>query len=136
MRQVRARNERIQQVDLAGAVGDARALADAVEAAGGRVDRARAALAAATARRAAALATGASSAALAREDRYLRRLRHELEAVQGERARAEAGLRGQQGAVELARGRLAHARTERELIERHFAAWRAERAKLAERRED
>ena len=136
MRQVRARNERVQQGDLAGAVGDAHGLAEAVEEATRRVDRARAALAAATDHRARTLASRATIASIARLEHYLRRLRHELDAAKGELVRAEARHRGQLDVVDVARSRLARARAEREVIERHFAAWRTERRKLAERRED
>lgn len=136
MRQVRARNEQVQTGDLAGAVGDAQALARAVDDASRRVAHARAAIAAATAGRDGALAAGATIATIAHRERYLRRLRHDLDAAHGELLRAEARHRGQQSVVDVARGRLARARTEREIIERHFAAWRAERRKLAERRED
>jgi len=137
MRQVRASNERAQQGDLAGAVGDAQALAGAVDAARRRVERARAAIAAATGScDGGGRAAFATIAHLAHRDRYLRRLRHQLDAAHGELVRAEARHRGQLEVVDVARGRLAVARAEREIIERHFAAWRAERRKLAERRED
>jgi hypothetical protein len=136
MRQARAHNERIQQGDLAGAVGDAQSLAGAVEKAAHRVERALAAIAAATSHRDAALSAGTAIATIAHLERFVRRLRHGLEAARAELLRAEARHRGQQGIVDLARGRLARARAEREVIERHFAAWRAERRKLAERRED
>ena len=139
MRQVRARNQRASQGDLAGAVGDAQALAGGVEEATRRVALARAAIATATGDRDRALSPGAALAglaSLARLERYLRRLRHQLDDAERELVRAEARHRGQLDAVEVARGRLARARAEREIIERHFAAWRAERRKLAERRED
>jgi hypothetical protein len=136
MREVRAHDERLRRGDLADAVGDARTLATDVEQAASRVTLARAALAAATATRARVLAEGAASATIAQLERYLSRLRRELEAVRGELARAEARHRGQLDAVDSARGRLALARAEREIIERHFAAWRVSRRKLAERRED
>ncbi len=140
MRQVRARSERVQQADLAGAAGDAQATAGAVEEARLRVARARAALAAAAGNRApdggAGIATIATIATIAHRERYLRRLRHELDATHGELARAEARHRGRLDAVEVARGRLVLARAEREIIERHFAAWRSARRKLSERRED
>jgi hypothetical protein len=136
MREVRARDERLRRGDLAGAVGDARTLAADAEQAASRVTLARATLAAATATRDRVLAEGAASATIVHLERYLCRLRRELEAVRGELVRADARHRGQLDAVEAARGRLALARAEREVIERHFAAWRAERRKLAERRED
>jgi hypothetical protein len=84
------------------------------------------------------LAGGAAVAAsiASRHDRYLRRLRCDLEAARGELLRAEARHRGQLDVVEDARQRFTLARAEREVIERHFAAWRTERHKLAERRDD
>jgi hypothetical protein len=136
MRHVRARNERVQRGDLAGAVGDAQTRGAAIEQAASRVDHARAAIAAATSVRDRALGEGTAMATLAHLDRYVRRLRRELEAAQREVSRAEALHRGQLALVDEARGRLGVARAERELIERHFAAWRAERRKLAERRAD
>ncbi|HET7500469.1 MAG TPA: hypothetical protein VFK02_05680 [Kofleriaceae bacterium] len=139
MREVRARNERVQQGDLAGAVGDARQRAAAVEAAARRVEDARAALDTANRARDRALAGaagGVTVATLAHLERYLGRLRHALDAALGELSRARALHRGQLEAVDAARERLAYARSQRELIERHFAAWRTERRKLAERRED
>jgi hypothetical protein len=135
MRDARARDERVRRGELAGAVGDAQRLAADLDAATARVARARAAIAEATATRAAML-VGDTAAGRARHDRYLRRLRRDLDDAHGELARAEARHRGQLDAVDDARRRLALARAEREVIERHFAAWRAERRKLAERRDD
>jgi hypothetical protein len=74
--------------------------------------------------------------ALAHIDGYVRCLRRELEATRGEHARAAARHGGQLGVVDAAQGRLRRARAEREIIERHFAAWRAEHHKRAERRAD
>jgi hypothetical protein len=139
MREARTRDERVKRGDLAGAVGDAQVLAADVEEIAGRVAHAHAVLAAATGARDRVLARGAPSAmsaTIAHLDRYLRRLRRDLAGVRGELLRAEALHRGQLEVVDVARGRLRLARAEREVIERHFAAWRAERRKLAERRED
>jgi hypothetical protein len=140
MREVRDRAARVRQGDLAGAVSDARTLATAVDDAARRVNQLRAALDAAGASRARALAgagsVGVPVGGLAQLERYVRRIRHELDAARGGLARAEAKHLGQLAEVDAARLRLAHARAERELIERHFARWRAERQKLAERRED
>ncbi|HEU4731388.1 MAG TPA: hypothetical protein VFT22_26020 [Kofleriaceae bacterium] len=140
MREARARNERVRQGDLSGAVGDAQVHAAAVEAATRRVEEARAALAGANHARDRALTAAARGgvpvATLAHLERYIARLRHALDAALGERSRAQALHRGQLEIVDAARERLARARAERELVERHFAAWRAERRKLAERRED
>jgi len=136
MRDARVRDERVRRTELAGAVGDAQRLAADLDGAADRVALVRAAVADANARRDATLAAGASIAAIARHDRYLRRLRRELDAARGEALRAEAHHRDQLGAVDEARRRLTLARADREVIERHFAAWRAERRKLAERRDD
>jgi hypothetical protein len=136
MRDARARDERVKQGDLAGAVGDAHVLAAGVAEAASRVARARAAVLAATGDRDRLLAKGTESTTLAHIENYLRRLRRELDAARGAELRAEALHRGQLEAVDAARSRLTLARAEREVIERHFAAWRAERRKLAERRDD
>jgi len=117
-------------------VGDAQAVADDVDEITRRAARYKSAIAAATTGRDRLLAQGATAATIAHFERYLRRLRHDLEAIRGELLRASARHRGQLAAVDAARGRLTLARAEREVIERHFAAWRADRRKLAERRED
>jgi hypothetical protein len=136
MRDARARDERVRRAELAGTLEEAQRLAADLEGATDRVARARAAIAAATATRDAMLVEGAPVAAVARHDRYLRRLRRDLDDARGELVRADARHRGQLDAVDDARRRLTLARAEREVIERHFAAWRAERRKLAERRDD
>jgi hypothetical protein len=136
MREARTRDERVKRADLAGAVGDAQRLAADLDAIADRVAHARSELAAALAGRDAGLAGGSHAAQIARHDRYLRRLRCDLEAARGELLRAEARHRGQLDVVEDARQRLTLARADREVIERHFAAWRTERRKLAERRDD
>jgi len=138
MREARSRDERVRRGDLAGAVGNAQSLADDVDAITRRAARYSSAITAAIAGRDRLLAPGgtATAATIAHFERYLRRLRHDLDAIRGEMRRAEARHRGQLEAVDAARGRLTLARAEREVIERHFAAWRAERRKLAERRAD
>jgi hypothetical protein len=136
MREARTRDERARRADLAGAVGDAQRLAADLAAIAGRTERARTAIEAARTARDAALAGRALAAVIAYHDRYLRRLRRELEAAIGEQLRAEARHRGQLDAVDDARQQLTLAHAQREVIERHFAAWRTERRKLAERRED
>jgi len=136
MRDVRARVEQVKRADLAGAVESAQVLAADLEAVARRVAAARAAIAAATSTRDHLLARGVAAATITHLERHLRRLRRDLEAVLGEQLRAEAAHRGQLDAVDTARERLTLARAEREVIERHFANWRAERRKLAERRED
>lgn len=127
----RSRDERVRRGDLAAAVGDARATEAQVAAAAERVAAARAALA--TAR---TTPPGATANAIALRDRYIVKRRGELDVAIDVHLRATAAHRGQLGAVDSARGRLAIARAEREVIERHFARWRTERRKLAERRED
>jgi len=136
MRDARTRDERVKRGDLAGAVGDARQLAAGVDEVARRVAGLRDTLAAAATTRDRLLAQGAASTTIAHLEHYLRRLRRELAGVRGELLRAEARLRGQLEAVDAARERLTLARADREVIERHFAAWRAERRKLAERRAD
>jgi hypothetical protein len=136
MRDARARHERVQQGDLAGALREAEVLAGDLADAARRVARIRAAIEAATATRDRALARGVACATLAHIDGYVRCLRRELEATRGEHARAAARHGGQLGVVDAAQGRLRRARAEREIIERHFAAWRAEHHKRAERRAD
>jgi DNA repair exonuclease SbcCD ATPase subunit len=140
MRDIRAREQRVRQGDLAGAVGDARELAAGVAGAGERVAALQAALGVAAAERDRALIhlhrQRPAVADLVQRDRYLQRLRRELEAARGELARAEAKHLGQLGAVAAARAHLTRARAAREVIERHFAAWRAARQQLADRRED
>ena len=62
--------------------------------------------------------------------------RSELAAALDELARAEDAHGQRLGAVAGARTTLTRARAERELIERHFARWRDQKRRLAERRED
>ncbi len=82
------------------------------------------------------VARGTTSALLARAEQFIVRTRRDLEAALDAHARAEASHRGQLDAVDSARGRLGRARADKEVIERHFARWRTEKARLAERRED
>jgi hypothetical protein len=136
MRDARVRDARVKRADLAGAVESAQALATDVEATTARVAHARAALATARATRDHLLAQGARAAALVGLEHHLRRLRDAIDAARGEQLRAQVRHHGQLDAVDAARERLVLARADREVIERHFAAWRTERHKLAERRED
>jgi hypothetical protein len=101
-----------------------------------RVARERAALEAARAAHTALLATTTTSAAVAGSEQFIVRKRRDLEAALDIHARVLAGHRGQLELVDAARDRLGHARADKEVIERHFARWRTERAKLADRRED
>jgi hypothetical protein len=132
VRDARTRDERVKTGELAGAVGDAATTASALAAATERTDRARAALAAAIRARAA----HGSAAAIVRAEQFIVRRRKELDQALDVQLRAGTAHRGQLAEVDIARGRLAHARGQRQVIERHFAQWRTERRKLAERRED
>ncbi len=73
---------------------------------------------------------------LAGAERYVERRRRALAAAQDELARAAAARDAQAGEVDAARTRLVGARADREVIERHFAAWREQKAKERDRRED
>lgn len=136
VRDARARDERVRRGDLAAVVGDARTSAAQLERSHARVAAARAALEAARSAARALVAHGTTPARLVLAERYVARRRRELEAAHDAALRAHAAHRGQLDEVDAARGRLARARAERELIERHFTRWRSERARLAERRED
>ena len=136
LRAVRDRGERAHRGALAAAVDDARAAADGEAEAARRAEAARAVLDAAVDQRAALVARGASPSLIALAERHAERRRREHAAVVGEHLRARIAHAGQLAAVDEARGRLALARNERELIERHFARWRDQQRKLAERRED
>jgi hypothetical protein len=130
------RDERSRRIDLAGAVGDAQERAAQAAAAAQRVALARHALDVALDERDRLLARGGPAAALAHHERYIGRRRRELADALDEQLRADAIHRGQLDAVDADRARLVRARADREVIERHFAAWRTERRKLAERRDD
>jgi hypothetical protein len=136
LRDVRHRDEQARRGALATAVDDARTTADGEAGAARRVADARAAIDAAVRAAAELLAGRGSPALLALADRYAQRRRRELDAAIGEHLRARAAHEGRLAAVEEARGRLALARAARELLERHFARWRDQQRKLAERRED
>lgn len=132
LRDVRARDERVKQGELAGTVGDAAATEAALARASAVTARAQQALDQAVAR----ASRSATAWELAGHERFVARLRAALALALDAQLRAEAAHRGTLDAVAVARGRLAHARAHRELIERHFERWRAERRKVAERRED
>ncbi|MBA3498846.1 MAG: hypothetical protein M4D80_29245 [Myxococcota bacterium] len=131
LRDVRARDERVKRNDLAVAVDDARATEADVAAAAGRVEAARDALA-----RAIAGTALTSAHLLALADRHVARLRTRLDDTVAEHARTRAAHSGRLGAIDAARTKLTAARADKEVIERHFAKWRDQQRKLAERRED
>jgi chromosome segregation ATPase len=137
MRDLRARETRVRQGELAGVIDDARSSAADVAAGVQRLENLRTVLADTARRRAQALAAGdARIAKIAQLEQFAARVRRELDAAHGELARAEARHAGQLAEVDAARHRLARARADREVIDRHFARWRAERARLAENREE
>jgi len=136
VRDARSREERVRRGDLAAAASIAKASLAQVDAAARRIEEARAKVEAARSAHIALVEAGTTSVALVRSEQFIVRVRRDLEIAIDAHARAEASHRGQADAVDAARGRLARARADREVIERHFARWRTERAKLAERRED
>lgn len=131
---VRALDERTKQGELAGAVGDARKTQAKIDAAQARVEAIRAAIEHSRDIRDRAGETTARTLALA--EQHIARLRRDLDAALDELDRASAAHRGQLDVVDEARARLGRARADKEIIERHFARWRDEKRKLAERRED
>jgi hypothetical protein len=136
VREVRARDEKSRKAELSSAAFDARETQARLDAARARTKAAQAALATAQTTRETQLSTGATTAQLTRADQFIARRRRELAQTIAEEARCEAAHAERQGKVDAARLVLARARAEREVIERHFERWRAERKKLAERRED
>ena len=130
VREQRQRDERTSRGELADTIACAAASESALATADARIDTARRRLD--DARRASDGAAGR----LAITDRYLARLRHDLERAYSERARLASSHRERQQDVERAQGRFAWARAQREIIERHFARWRDQQRKRAERRAD
>ncbi len=133
VRDTRERSERVKRGELASAVDGTRDAAGQVA-----VIQARAAVVR-TALGRTALPSGRAQVAareLAIAERYRSRLRGELAAIAGELDRAEAVLADRTGVADTARGALARARADREIIERHFARWRETQRRIAERRED
>ncbi len=118
VRDERERAERVKRGELAAAVSG-------VQEADSRLVAAREALARAIAAR----ETQPTAGSRALADRYVTRCRRTLAEV------ADAALRAA-GTADAARRALARARADREVIERHFARWREDRRKLADRRED
>lgn len=133
MRDARDREERLQRGNLAATIEGARASEHQVAAAAARVTAAETSLASA---RIVSAETTAVALALARTERFVAKLRSALELARDEHARTVASHRGQLAIVDAARDRLTRARADREVIERHFARWREDRQKLADRRED
>ena len=136
MRDARARNERTQRGKLADAAHDAKISEADVQRAADRIAASRAVLVTARTARDALLAAGVTPAELVLAEAYLTRRRRELDAATAEHLRAVAAHTGRLDAIDDARGALARARADREVVERHFSAWRETQRKLADRRQD
>jgi hypothetical protein len=137
VRDARARDERVRRGELASAVGDARTAADLAEKARARLEAAEASLRAARLAHAELHAQPRShAAAIAMAERWCAVRRRQLADAITAHARALAEKGGRDGAVDQAAATLARARADREVIERHFERWRADRARAAERRSD
>jgi flagellar export protein FliJ len=132
VRETRERTERVKRGELASAVDETRDAEAQVAAIHARAAGVR--------RRLSALEPAGPAlvpaSELANAERYRSRLRGELAAIAGELERAEAVLSDRTDVADTARGSLARARADREVIERHFARWRETQRKAAERRED
>src|SRR5512138_615344 len=129
VRDARNRDERARKSDLAAAVTEARATEAEVAAARARVDAAVVAVESAR-----TTISETSALALARRERFAARLRRDLELARDAHARAVASHAGRLAVLDAQRDRLGRARADKEVIERHFARWRAEQRKTAERR--
>jgi hypothetical protein len=132
VRDARARDERTRKSALAGAIADASHADAALTTARARPEAARLALDQALAAREATPTAHARALA----DRFVTRRRRELADARTHELAAEAARADHAGVVDAARVQLARARADREVIERHFARWREDRRKAAERRED
>ncbi len=145
LREVRERSEVTHRGNLSTAISDARVTEAAVAEAAARVERARLALDAAgmagMAGVSGASATypaspaGSTATQLVVAERYRSRLRAALAAARDEELRARLVDDARSGEVETARARLARARADREVIERHFATWRETQRKRRENRD-
>ena len=130
VRDARTREERVKRGDVAAAVADANTSQAVVDTAEHRVVELRTVIAH-------ALGTPADTAlALARRDRFVTKLRRDLDAARDEVEHARAAHAGTLTELDRARVRLVRARADKQVIERHFERWREQRAKLADRRED
>ena len=134
LREVRERSEVARRGNLSTAIGDARITEATVAAAAARVEQARIALHAATLSGAPSRAPRLATA-LVVEEGYRARLRAALAVARDEELRARLAHDERSTEVEAARARLARARADREVIERHFAAWRDAQRKRREDRE-
>jgi hypothetical protein len=140
VQQQRERDEKSVRGELADAVGDASEAARRLAEASQRVASVREAI-----RHSASsspttidrrLEPARAIAELVRVERYRARLRGQLELALVDELRARDACDGKTASVDLARDRLAVARAARRVVETHFARWRDDQRKLAERRED
>jgi hypothetical protein len=136
VRTVRAHDEHGKRGELATAVGSANELRARLDAARSRTRAARDAVAAGVDARLTLVTRGASASLIASAEQFVLRRRRELEAALGEELRCEVADGAHQGTLDIARQRLARARADRELVDRHFDRWRTANKQLAERRED
>jgi len=136
LRDARASAERGKQHALASAVDEARGAQARLDAARARTETARSAVTAAVAVRD-TLLTGATPAlALQRAESFIARRRRELDLRLTEEQHLEAAHAAHASTTDRARSSLIRARTDRELLDRHFSRWRESRRKLADRRSD
>ncbi len=135
LREVRERSEVTHRGNLSTAISDAHVTEAAVIVAAARVEQAQLALDAAAGSATRSLAFGATATALVVAERYRSRLRAVLAAARDEELRARLVHEARTGEVETARARLARARADREVIERHFATWRETQRKQRENRD-
>ena len=124
----RERDERAKRGELAAAVGDVRAADERLAVAAARVRELREILSRPH--------EATTIAELERLERYRARLRGQLEQACLDELHAQEARDGVAASADAARGRLAIARAARKVIEAHFARWRDDQRKLAERRED
>jgi hypothetical protein len=132
VRTLREVGERTSKGALADAVEDSRVREAKLAAARARVAEARVQIASARE----LLARSCDAVAIVRGERYVARLRRDLEAAIATELRAHAEHAHGAGLVDLARARVVAARADREVVERHFATWREHQRKAAERKEE
>ena len=132
LREVRERAEVVRRGHLVAAIDDAGVTAAHLASRRARTAAARDALTSAIAQTPAV----GTATDLALADRYIARRRRELAAALDEELRSQLAHDQREGEVDLARGQLARARADREIIERHFARWRDEQRKRAENAAD
>jgi len=120
--------------ELASAIGDAQLAEQMLAEARQRTVAAREQLARALAAR--DQLSSATADLIRSHDQFIARCRNAVGDMVRAEQRANAAADAQASSVDNARATLAHARAEREVIERHFAQWREAQRKLANLRED